>query len=149
MKNYLILLLITISLFSCKDDEVIVYDEVPLIEFISVENKFEPYGETRGFDTVAITISYEDGAPNGGNDLGLGFSEEWLEPPYNPTNPDGSPNKFADNYWLTFYRLENGVFKEVEWPDGIRFYYRFLQLGKDGFVTPGSIYNDGDIIEAV
>ncbi|WP_448518097.1 hypothetical protein [Rhodoflexus sp.] len=84
------------------------YSIVPEIGFKEITVNPARFPQT---DSIAIIITYKDGD----GDLGLGDQD--IDPPFNITNPDGTPNRFFYNYFITIAKKEQGRFIPVVFTD--------------------------------
>lgn len=93
------------------------YSETPEISFKSLTS--EPFDSLRNgnfvgsYNRVIVTISFKDG------DGDLGLANEDVNPPYAPNNPNGTPNKYYNNYFFTIQERTgpNGTFSDFVLPD--------------------------------
>ena len=88
------------------------YSDTPQIEFRDIMlqpivNRFGP------FDSVRVTVSYRDG------DGDLGLDQDNVEPPFNPTLPNGTINPTYNNYFCQLQiRQTDGSFVDFD-PPGV------------------------------
>ena len=104
------------------------YPDTPEIEFRSITiqpivNRFGP------FDSVFVTLSYRDGDGN------LGLDQDNVDPPFNPTLPDGvTINPTYNNYFCqTQIRQTDGSFVDFT-PNGVGYNFN----GRYPNLTPES-----------
>lgn len=82
------------------------YPNVPQIEFVSLKNLESK--SRANTDSVVITLFFKDGD----GDLGLTSSDTL--PPFSERNPDGTVNRFRNNFFAEVERLnENGEFVPI------------------------------------
>ncbi|MCS7018716.1 MAG: hypothetical protein RMJ87_01255 [Cytophagales bacterium] len=84
------------------------YSVVPEIAFQNIVVRPARFPQT---DSIAIFITYRDG------DGDLGLSDQDINPPFNITNSDGTPNRFYYNYWINIFKKERGRFVRVVFTD--------------------------------
>ncbi|RPD48362.1 hypothetical protein DNI29_06965 [Hymenobacter sediminis] len=107
------------------------YSDTPEISFKSLTSvPFDSIkdGDPAGsFNRVVVTISFKDG------DGDLGLSDEDTNPPYARLNPDGSLNKYNNNYFLTLQeKNSDGTFSDFVLPDpGLNYNSRYPRLEPD------------------
>ncbi|WP_291725875.1 hypothetical protein [Bernardetia sp.] len=82
------------------------YPDTPQIEFVSLQNL--PSQARTNVDSVVITLFFQDG------DGDLGLTSTDTLPPFSERNPDGTVNRFRNNFFAQVERLEeDGEFRPV------------------------------------
>lgn len=119
----MLLLLLALSLSACFRDPKFAVE--PFISFNSISTR-----PMNGFDSVYITINFRDGDGN----LGLAGSDQ--NTPFQPLNPDGTPNLFFNNFFVGIQKKERGRFVNVTLPDGQSLSGRFPLLNLTGNTRP-------------
>jgi hypothetical protein len=84
------------------------YSVVPEITFQNIVVSPARFPQT---DSIAIFITYKDG------DGDLGLDDQDINPPFNITNPDGTPNRFYYNYLINVFKKERGRFVPIVFSD--------------------------------
>ncbi|TAD95437.1 MAG: hypothetical protein EAZ97_15490 [Bacteroidetes bacterium] len=101
---YIVIMLLASSCFKEPD-----YSFTPEISFLSISNN--PKTDIRGTDSVTLSIKFKDG------DGDLGLNSRDTAGIYAIKTPNGSINKFYNNYFIRILKKQNGVFVPISFTD--------------------------------
>ncbi len=124
MKTSLFIISSLLLLVSC--EKVPSFDDTPEIEFQSINKSiiFDPLTLVQT-DSITISLDFKDGD----GDLGLNTGE---------ANTGKYVDEFAKNFHLTFFKKENGVFRDItnDGPEPLDFGGTFERLAPTDEIAP-------------